>query len=497
MKNFKKVCGIIMLIALFMTACDHGSGPGGGGGGINAGDLPEFPPGSNPAATMEDAEAVLAELRQSEIFYEINEEIWEVIWENSPSNSWNYSFSNRSLPNGYLRVSASETENITFTGGFKTIEDIYNAIYEIWAVIDELYDNYPIDWDEIERLEEEIDQLEEEIENTQLAVGDRYSETYTGTKKGELIKDKTTDGVTAVQGSTIENKWNESYNETVKTSGTYATDFGVNYNYTDNEKDLLAFTLTSSSGSIKFILDSTAEWIEAGYYETDGTYDWTETEKYSGSLKIYGANNALLIDHRINDYTTYRGAWAMIQEYGWEHCPNCGEFAYDPGYKCYSCNYPNVFNPVNVTPFSPNNWINGNLSSSNPVAWYSINVTNGTTYHLWWDDWDTNDQHADVMVCGYYSNGNLIFDKDWPNNYSFTASSTGTVYINVYPYSEGDTGTFTIAYNTTGIQPAGSILNIDPSRAAFSRLENKREPAAKQRKPIDSLRNNKRGFLKR
>jgi hypothetical protein len=57
------------------------------------------------------------------------------------------------------------------------------------------------------------------------------------------------------------------------------------------------------------------------------------------------------------------------------------------------------------------------------------------------------------------------WELDWVNYYSFTASSSGTIYIMVYPYYEYDTGTFAIVYNTTGSQPAMSVSFIAPFSA--------------------------------
>ena len=121
MKNLSKLFGIIVIITIIgfvMLTCgsddpiidDKDTV-------ITVDKLPDFPSGSNPAVTKEDAENILEELRQSWILGSILDEIWDVIDEYGKERE-NYSFTNRSLPGGYVRVSASETENETNTGGF-------------------------------------------------------------------------------------------------------------------------------------------------------------------------------------------------------------------------------------------------------------------------------------------------------------------------------------------------------------------------------------------
>ena len=93
---------------------------------------------------------------------------------------------------------------------------------------------------------------------------------------------------------------------------------------------------------------------------------------------------------------------------------------------------------------APNTWVNGNLTEKSS-AWYSINVTNGTTYYLWRGDSD------DIYFSGYSRDGNWI---PWGNDYGnnpmfFTADYTGVVYISVY----GRVPSYSIAYSTTNVRP--------------------------------------------
>ena len=475
MKNFQKVLGIIAFAALIvfsMTACNPDIGPGDGNGkDPGVGQLPDFPSGSSPALTKADANKILAELRQSGVLDSIHEEIWEVFYEQPETESYNYSFNDRSFPNGYVKVSASEAEIETFTGGFKTLEDRRMARREIWKIIEELYNNNPIDYAEISRLEEEIDRMYDEDENINFALNDSENFSFLYKDKGEVIKAKTENNVTIAQGSIFETQDSEDYNITVTTAGTYNT---IRGNVTEKIKYHLiyAFTATCPAGSIKVIYNSICEEEYSTINERIGSGSggtWTETEVFSGSLKVYGNKNTLLINHEITDIESYWIAHTMLE--------------YDPY----------AFDPSGAIPLSSDVKVNGNITSGSP-AWYSINVVNGTKYHLWWDDYDTTSTMLDVKVRGYNKDGDFLFDIDldgdstWSNYYSFTAASTGTVYIMVYPYTEEDSGAFSIAYNTNGTQPAMSVLDKGPSGASFL----KQDSAAKPKKPLGFMRNNKR-----
>jgi len=423
------IIAIITIIGLSMTACgEDDSNSSNKGGSIKVEQLPEFPSGSNPAESKADAEAILAELRKTRIIESIDEEIWSVIRENTNGGYYigheNYSFSNRSLPDGSVRVSASYSENETNTGGFKKLYEYYN---------------------------------EEERNKIQFNKGDRSSEIYNENYRAELIKVKTEDGVTILKGSIFEEKYNNSSTKTVSTAGIYRT-FRTDYSYSGKYQNIYAFTVTTTSGSVKVILDMISEGSGVGnnvlYYsdEEDDVGTWTETgEKFPGSLKVFGSNNVLLIDYRIVDWASYDTALYMIN--------------YDPY----------TLNPADAIPLTINSIEEGDTSEDSVVL-YSINVTSGTKYHLWWWWWDIG--HTYVRVRGYYSDGNVFFDTDnWRerldaiSSYSFTAASTGTVYIMVYP-QRGRGGDFSIVYNTSGNRPAMSV-SAAPFRANSGSIQNK------------------------
>jgi len=135
----------------------------------------------------------------------------------------------------------------------------------------------------------------------------------------------------------------------------------------------------------------------------------------------------------------------------------------------------NTFNNItgieqNPIPLILNAWTSGSLPSSESgrTIWYSFNVTNGTTYYIWWNDKGEGDgtNTLDIKADAYYiADGSSIFleiDSAWTNPKIFKATSTGKVKLKVSPFFRLDdpdnpsilaNGTFAITYNTTGTRP--------------------------------------------
>ncbi|MCL2765347.1 MAG: hypothetical protein FWD40_08735 [Treponema sp.] len=113
--------------------------------------------------------------------------------------------------------------------------------------------------------------------------------------------------------------------------------------------------------------------------------------------------------------------------------------------------------PVNTTALSNGQWKDGVMTISTNEIWYTFNVTSGTTYRIWWNDsYQGSGKTADVVVSAYSDTGTPIFtnvDSGWNVPQSFTAGFTGTVFVEVVPWS-GDTGTFGIVYSTGISKPA-------------------------------------------
>jgi hypothetical protein len=108
----------------------------------------------------------------------------------------------------------------------------------------------------------------------------------------------------------------------------------------------------------------------------------------------------------------------------------------------------------------PNQWKDGSITSSVREDWYSFTAISRTGYYIWWNDLYRGDgaKTLDVGVSAFYSNGEPIFstyDSAWDSPKRFTASSTGTVYVRVFPYpgSNNNTGDYSVVYSTNITRP--------------------------------------------
>jgi hypothetical protein len=125
-----------------------------------------------------------------------------------------------------------------------------------------------------------------------------------------------------------------------------------------------------------------------------------------------------------------------------------------------------------------NIWANSSVPNASSVVWYKFNVTSGTKYYVWWNDYYFGDETktGDVEVRARYSNDTYIFstlssiyiDSAWTSAESFTATQTGTVFLEVRPYTYSDgsvnrLGTFGIVYSTNSNRPSTSGTPVTPS----------------------------------
>jgi hypothetical protein len=105
-------------------------------------------------------------------------------------------------------------------------------------------------------------------------------------------------------------------------------------------------------------------------------------------------------------------------------------------------------------PLTENNWIYGSIAPHEKEIWYLFDVIKGTKYTIWWfDRKNSNYETLYIEVRALYSGGGHIFVMDGGGG-SFTANASGTVKIQVTPYTSGNTGTYAIVYdNGTGNRP--------------------------------------------
>ena len=131
-----------------------------------------------------------------------------------------------------------------------------------------------------------------------------------------------------------------------------------------------------------------------------------------------------------------------------------------------------AFNPIIL---ADDTWVDGNITTSYVTDWYSINVTAGKAYHIWWNDSYQGDgsKSLDVRVRAYDSDWNYIFDADsaWDGPCVYTATANGTMYLKVEGWNQANTGTYAIKHN---IHTPKSSVNAEITRTAFDTNDNLR-----------------------
>jgi len=205
---------------------------------------------------------------------------------------------------------------------------------------------------------------------------------------------------------------------------------------------------------------------------SDSSYSWHSKESQITLNSVTGTNAALAWSVPVYDndgFIPSEGHFRLLVEVpgdnGFEiqipatpYIPGANADVGDLG--SVSIANPNIpDNPVSLT---ANIWKDDAVTEGGDVNWYSISVTNGTLYYLWWNDGDNGDggKTLNIDVHAYNSGGNQISlggnDSAWDDPVSFTAGSSGAVYLRVRAFNGGNnTGTYAIAYNTSGAKPAG------------------------------------------
>ena len=139
------------------------------------------------------------------------------------------------------------------------------------------------------------------------------------------------------------------------------------------------------------------------------------------------------------------------------------------------------FRPGLAVPLSANRWTDGEITSGSGMDWYSFNVKAGETYKVWWNErgyYGDGTKTGDVVVVAFNSDRTIIFgdtffdniNSAWDTPASFTAASTGTVYLSVRPYNNSSygTGTYAITYSTGTARPSLEPFIIPPGTVQLS-----------------------------
>jgi hypothetical protein len=124
--------------------------------------------------------------------------------------------------------------------------------------------------------------------------------------------------------------------------------------------------------------------------------------------------------------------------------------------------------PANTTSLTQGVFTNGSITSSAKEIWYSFDVTSGSTYWVYLEDYPESGYTLDTKIQAYYSDKTEVFvnydyDLDFGRR-SFTATSSGKVYLRASPYYRGQTGTFAVKYDKWTAPTSTTPLTFGVSR---------------------------------
>ena len=209
--------------------------------------------------------------------------------------------------------------------------------------------------------------------------------------------------------------------------------------------------------------------VSPGTGNGNGSGDGTKT--LEGHCEVYYDYITFSFGGAWNDpaiFTANDSGIAYIRVAGWSWDNNTATGTYAIAYSTNSHWHNNSFPPNNAVPLPADTCVDGNITTSNAVDyWYSINVTAGTTYYFWFNNfYGDGTKTLEGFFVAYYSNGQQIFlsNSAWNNPYSLTANSNGTVYIMVASWS-GSYGTYAIAYSTNHFNNPWNPVNAIPLTA--------------------------------
>jgi hypothetical protein len=117
----------------------------------------------------------------------------------------------------------------------------------------------------------------------------------------------------------------------------------------------------------------------------------------------------------------------------------------------YSIKY-SVADPALLT---ADTWAEGELFTYNAIDWYKIDVTAGQDYYIWFDSnyGDGSNKSLEGRFELGYNENSYGGGNSWDSSLHITAPLNGTIYLNVRGWNWDRTGTYAIAYNTTGDRP--------------------------------------------
>jgi hypothetical protein len=275
-------------------------------------------------------------------------------------------------------------------------------------------------------------------------------------------------------------------------AGTYAIVCGSNYTTRPpNVQNPTALTerqwkngeITASAKAVWYSFEASAETYYLWWDDNGGSNTGTGTKTanvkvsaYAGKDLFTGADTAWTESKEIT-VTAAGTVYILVEPYTASGSNTTGTFGI---VYSSSSNRPIDFQSISPSPtaLALNTWKHGYIATTAITDWYSLSVTSGTTYYLWWNEKSSAGVHsADIRVSGYYSdNSTLPFaaetDIAWDTSKSFTPAVSGTLYISVKLKNYNSLGTYGIVCGTSSTRPAMDLSTIGAKAITSGTWEN-------------------------
>jgi hypothetical protein len=225
---------------------------------------------------------------------------------------------------------------------------------------------------------------------------------------------------------TKDTKYNFWWDEKANGSGMFTGTIGVTAYYSDGK--------TSPDSALALPEKDTA-WTSAQSFTPDR----------SGTVYI----RVRLYNSSFFDDTTYPGTYSIVYSTA----------AAKPSV--------NLDDNITAVQLEENTWKHGTLAGTADTDWYKVSVTSGTTYRFWWSDsYQGNIHTGDIAVTGYKKDQTVVItetDSGWNTAKEYTATETGTLYINVKLHTSSTTtpGTYGIVYSTSTTRPVMDLSTVE------------------------------------
>jgi hypothetical protein len=265
---------VLLIACMMFSACPMDSGDDDGGGGTKPEDLPDLPSGTPYAANETEAKALLGDLKPG--FLAVEGQVESLIRGTPPTETENSS-------------SVKITDNTSITG--------LKINYEGSETFKAVPENF----------------MNEGYEDIAKA-GDYMEGSETENYTIEFTADKSESGAVVYKGSSIGREESGSMRIVLKAlSGPMSGTITVS----GSQKSSIVYSLTASAGGKggKIILEAAVEGSFDTDFNVDASWDGDMPDvpaSYSGSLKVFGADDEVKYELSITNAATYQQALAYF-----------------------------------------------------------------------------------------------------------------------------------------------------------------------------------------